>query len=118
MYTKMEGVPISGFRKYWTQKLASLNSQCHAITKKCPEAGSVVQQVHKVLNEIETLTTCTPASVEESPEWTSIVNFCKSLDGKPLFSVLDGMYTVTLNEMKAVSAQCSEQNLIGTNGPG
>jgi hypothetical protein len=51
--------------------------------------------------------------VGESPEWTSIVNsaeenrenFCKGLDGKPLFSALGGMYTVTLNEFKAVSAQ-------------
>jgi hypothetical protein len=32
-------------------------------------------------------------------------NFYKGLDGKPLFSALYGMYTVTLNEMKAVSAQ-------------
>jgi hypothetical protein len=32
----------------------SLNSQCHAITNKYPEAGTVVQ-VHKVLNEIEIL---------------------------------------------------------------
>jgi hypothetical protein len=28
-------------------------------------------------------------------------NFCKTLDGKPLFSALYDMYTVTLNEMKA-----------------
>jgi hypothetical protein len=82
------------FRKYWTQKLESLNSQCHAITKKYPEAGSIVQQVRKILNEIETLATCTPAKVGEIPEWTSIVNsaenrnFCKDLDGKPLFSEL------------------------------
>jgi glutamyl-tRNA reductase len=32
-------------------------------------------------------------------------NFCKGLEGKPLFSALYGMYTVTLNELKAVSAQ-------------
>jgi hypothetical protein len=29
-------------------------------------------------------------------------NFYKDLDGKLLFSVLYGMYTVTLNELKAV----------------
>jgi hypothetical protein len=81
--------------------------------KKYPEAGSVVQQVHKVLNEIETLARCTPAKVGESPEWTTIMNsaeenrtnFCKGLDGKPLFSTHYCMYTVTLNELKAVSAQ-------------
>jgi hypothetical protein len=63
----MVDVPVPGFRKYWAQKLASLNPQCHAIMKKYPEAGSVVQ-VHKVLNEIEILAGCTPAKVGESPE--------------------------------------------------
>jgi hypothetical protein len=29
-------------------------------------------------------------------------NLCKALDGRPLFSGLYGMYTVTLNELKAV----------------
>jgi hypothetical protein len=87
----MADVPVPGFRKYWTQTLALLNSQCHAITNKYPEAGTVVQQVHKVLNniEIEILAGCTPAEGESS-EWTSIVysaeenraDFCKSLDGK------------------------------------
>jgi hypothetical protein len=50
-------------------------------------------------------------------------NFCKCLDGKLNFSALDGMYTVTLIELKAVSTQakiqsCSERILIGINGPG
>jgi hypothetical protein len=48
--------------------------------------------------------------VGESSEWTSTVssaeenraNFCKALVGKPLFRELYGMYTVTLNELKAV----------------
>jgi hypothetical protein len=70
----MADVAIPGFRKYWTEKLASLNSQCHAITNKYPEAGSIVQQVYIVLNDIEILAGCTPAKVGESPEWTTIVN--------------------------------------------
>jgi hypothetical protein len=92
--------------------MASSNSQCHAITNKYPEADSVVQQVHKVLDDIETLAGCTPAKVGGSPEWTTVVNsaenrtnFCKGLDGKLLFSALCGMYTVTLNELKVMSAQ-------------
>jgi hypothetical protein len=92
----MVDVPVPVFRKYWTKKRESLNSPCHAITKKYPEVGFVVQQVHKVLNEIETLARCTPASVGESPEWSTIVNsaeenranFWKGLVGKPLFSAL------------------------------
>jgi hypothetical protein len=109
----MADVPVLRFRKYWTQTLTSLNSQSHAITNKYTEAGSVVQQVHKVLNDIEILAGCRLAEVEEGSEWTTIVNsaeekranFCKYLDGKPLFRTLYGMYTVTLIELKAVSAQ-------------
>jgi hypothetical protein len=59
------------------------------------------------------LARCAPAKVGENHEWTTIVNcaeenrtnFCKELDGKPLFSAVYCMYTVTLNELKAVSAQ-------------
>jgi hypothetical protein len=69
-----------------------------------------VQQVHVVLNDIEIHAGCTLAKVGESSEWNSNVNtaeenrtnFCKGLDDKPLFIVLYGMYTVTLNELKAV----------------
>jgi hypothetical protein len=45
----------------------------------------------------------------ENSQWTTIVSsaenradFCAVLDGKPLFSALYGMYTVTLDEQKAV----------------
>jgi hypothetical protein len=108
VYTKMADVPVPGFWKYWTQKLALLKSECHAIMNKYREAASVVQQVYKVLSDIENLARCTPAKVGESSEWTSIVNrmeknranFCKGLDGKPLFSTLCNLYTVTLNELK------------------
>jgi hypothetical protein len=58
-----------------------------------------------VLSDIEIL-----AKMGESSEWTSIVssaeenraNFCKILQGKLLFSALYGIYTLTLNELKAV----------------
>jgi hypothetical protein len=97
---------------------------------KYPDAGTVLQ-VHKVLNDIEILAGCTPVKVGESPEWTTIVNsaeenrtkFCKGLDGKPLSSALYCMYMVTLNELKALSAQakhCGTANKTssGTDGPG
>jgi hypothetical protein len=69
----MADIPVCGFLKYCRQKLAALNSECHAITNKYPEAGSVVQ-VHKVLNDIEILAGSTRAKVGESPKWTTIVN--------------------------------------------
>jgi hypothetical protein len=47
------GRPSTWIPEILDTKLASLNSQCHAITKEYPGAGSVVQQVHKVLNDIE-----------------------------------------------------------------
>jgi hypothetical protein len=90
---------------------------------KYPEAASVVQQVDKVLNDIEILARCTPAKVGESSQWTSIVNsveenranFCKGLDGMPLFSALYGMYMVILNELKSilkVSAQTGQSGAV------
>jgi hypothetical protein len=106
----MADITEPGFRKYSRKELSSLTYQCHDITNKYPEAASVVQQVYKVLSDIEILAKCTPAKVGESSEWTSIAssakenraNFCKILEGKPLFSPLCGIYTLQLNELKAV----------------
>jgi hypothetical protein len=69
-----------------------------------------VQQVYKVLRDIENLAGWAQAKVEESCEWTSIsssvkenrVNFCEALDGKSLLSALYCMYAVPRNELKAV----------------
>jgi hypothetical protein len=92
----MADVSEPGFQKYWRQELSLLKSECNATTNKYPDAASVVQQVHKVISDIETLAKCTPAAVVESSLWTTIINsaednrakFCKFLDGKPLFSAL------------------------------
>jgi hypothetical protein len=51
----MADVPEPGFRKYWRQTLSSLKYESHAITNKNPEASSVVQQLHKVIYDIEIL---------------------------------------------------------------
>jgi hypothetical protein len=62
-----------------------------------------------VLRDTEILAKCTLAKVGKSSQWTTIVNsaenrrnFGKFLDGKPLFSTLYSMYTITLKELKAV----------------
>jgi hypothetical protein len=130
----MVDIPVLRFQKYWTQKLESLKSDCHAIMKKYPDATSVVQQEYKVFSGTENLVGCTLAKVRESSEWPSVVNsveeytanFCKALDGKLLFGMFYSMYMVTLNELKAVPEGectgrikcCSEQNLSGIIGPG
>jgi hypothetical protein len=59
----MAEIPEPGLWKYWRQKLSSLKSQCITITNKYPEAASVIQQVHKVLSDIEILAKCTQAKV-------------------------------------------------------
>jgi hypothetical protein len=73
----MADVPEPGFRKYWRQVLSSLKSESHAITIKYPEAASVVQQVYKVISDTEILAKCPPVRVEESSQWTTIVNSAK-----------------------------------------
>jgi hypothetical protein len=118
----MADVSEPGLRKYRRQKLSSLKTDRHAITNKCPEASSVVQQVHKVLCDIEILAECTSTEVWESCQWTIIensaeenrANFCKVLDLKQLFSALCGMYMVTLNEMKAILKVNAQAGQIGT----
>jgi hypothetical protein len=40
---KVGDVPVPGFQKYWTQKLALLKSKCLVFTNKYPEAASIVQ---------------------------------------------------------------------------
>jgi hypothetical protein len=51
--TKMAEVPVPGYRKYRTQKIASLKSERNAIMTKYPEAASVIQRVCKFLRDIE-----------------------------------------------------------------
>jgi hypothetical protein len=70
----MAEVPVQEFRKYWTQKLASLKSECHSITNKYPQAASVVQQAYKLFSDIENLARITLVKGGGSSEWTSIAN--------------------------------------------
>jgi hypothetical protein len=58
---------------------------------------------------IENVVGYIPTSVGKNEQWPSIVNiaeenrlnFCKALNGKTLFSILYGTYTVALQELKA-----------------
>jgi hypothetical protein len=49
----MADIPVLGFRKYWTQKLASLKSESDGTTNKHTEAAALVQQVYKVLSDTD-----------------------------------------------------------------
>jgi hypothetical protein len=109
------GRPRTGIPEILETEAIIAKIEFHAIMSKYPEADFVVQQVHKVVNDIEILAKCTPAKEGESSWWTTIVNsaeenrakFCTFLDGKPLFSALYGMYMVTLKELK-VNAQAGQ----------
>jgi hypothetical protein len=70
----MAGVSVPGFQKHCTQNPDWLKTECHAVTKKYQEIAFVVQQVYKVLTDIDNLAGCTQAKVGERSEWTSIVN--------------------------------------------
>jgi hypothetical protein len=107
----MADVTGMGFRKYWRQKLSLLKSQYHDIMNKYPEVASIVQQVYKVLSDIELLAKCTLAEVGESSEWMTIVTI---LEGKPLFIALYVIYTVTFDELKAVLKVNAQAGLSGT----
>jgi hypothetical protein len=85
----MVDVPEPGFQKCWRQEPSTLKSECHAIMNKYPEAASVVQQVHKVISDIETLAKCKPARVGESSQWTTIVNSAEENRAK-FYKFLDG----------------------------
>jgi hypothetical protein len=81
---KKADVSVQGLRKYWTQKLVSLKSECHAIMNKYIEAASVLKQAYKVLSDIDTFARCTPAKEGEALTGTSAenrVSFCEALDG-------------------------------------
>jgi hypothetical protein len=61
-----------------------------------------------VLGDIEDVARHIPAFVGESAKFLVAVegkgaSYCKSLRGKPLFSALYGTYTLTLQELKAVT---------------
>jgi hypothetical protein len=73
------------------------------IANMYPDATPSIQQLLKVLCDIEKLAYSTPTSVGESKEWAAIISsaennredYCKVLKGKTLFSALYGTYTVT-----------------------
>jgi hypothetical protein len=85
-----------------------LKSEYRQLLGQFPDAEAQLKQLFKVVCDIEDVAGYTPASVGESEQWSSIVNFaeenrqnfCKKLNGRTLFSALNGTYTVALQELK------------------
>jgi hypothetical protein len=104
----MGDVSVPGYQIFWTNKRSILKSEHRTLVQHYPDADAQLKQLLKLLGVIENVARHTPASVGESAEWASIVyaaegngpNYCKTLHGKTLFSVLYDIYTVTLEELK------------------
>jgi hypothetical protein len=105
----MGDVLVPRYQTFWTNKRSTQKSEYQTLVQQYPDADAQLQQLLKVLRDIEDVAGHTPALVGESAEWAAIVNaaeengasYCKGLHGKPLFSALYGTYTVTLDELKA-----------------
>jgi hypothetical protein len=70
----MAGVPVPAYKQFWTDKRLLLNTQFKDIANKYPDATPSVQQLVKVLRDIENLANSTPISVGESKEWAAIIS--------------------------------------------
>jgi hypothetical protein len=69
-HSELECTPRWRMFQYWdsrnTGQLASLKIECLSIMNKYPEAVSIVQQIYKVLSDIENLAGCTRAKLGEA----------------------------------------------------
>jgi hypothetical protein len=99
----MADVPVPAYQEFWAEKRSALQAEYKSIVNTHPDAAPCLQQLYKVLSDIEALAGCTPATVGESEEWAAIVMW-----GKPLYSALYGTYTVTLNDFKSLLKTSSQ----------
>jgi hypothetical protein len=87
-----------------------MQEECPILTKRYPDSDAQYKQLFIVLCNIESLASCTPSAVGNSPEWQAVVssaeenraNYCKALSGKTLLSAIYGTYTVALQDLKSV----------------
>jgi hypothetical protein len=94
--------------QFWTNKLSSLNTGYKKLITKYAEAAPSLQQLYKVLCDVEEVAKSTSPLLGESEEWAAIVSsaedcreiFSRTLRSKLLFTALYGSYTVMLNGIK------------------
>jgi hypothetical protein len=112
----MAGVPVPAYQEFWSEKRSELQAEYKSLVKSHPDAAQCLQQLYKVLSDIDALAGCTPATVGSTEEWEAIVMaaednreaFSLALQGKPLYSALYGTYTVTLNDFKRLLKASSQ----------
>jgi hypothetical protein len=106
----MANAPAPEFQKFWTNQIECLKHECQEAIQKYPDTAGVMERVHRVLVDIVHLAGHTPISVGQSPKWNETVksvmeasrNLHQFFVGKPLYSVLQGIYTEVLIELKGV----------------
>jgi hypothetical protein len=69
----MAGVPVPAYKQFWTDKWLSLKTQYKDLANKYPDAAPTIQQLLKVLCDIENLANSTTISVWDSKEWAAII---------------------------------------------
>jgi hypothetical protein len=106
----MADIPEPRYQAFWTTESKFIKGEFQRLVGQHLDAEEQLRKLYKILCDIEDVEGYTPASVGENEQWSSIVstveencaNFCKTLSGKTLYSVLYGTYTVTLNELKGL----------------
>jgi hypothetical protein len=102
-------VPVPPYQQFWADKQANLKKEFETNTKTHPDAVPCIQQLFKMLCDLEDLARITPVSVGKSEEWAAVIgaaednreSYSVALQGKTLYSALYGTYTVTFNELKS-----------------
>jgi hypothetical protein len=99
---------VPGYQAFWMDTCNRLKSKYQQLIGQFPDAQ--LKKLFKVICDIEEMARYTPASGDESGQWSSIVNraeknrqnFCKALTGKTLISALYDMYKVALHELQVM----------------
>ena len=98
----------------WKIEYDSLREESKDLITESPDARDVIRRVLRTPNDIGGLTSCTPTKVGESDAWTQIVisakddraKLCEILRRRRRFSALYSVYSLSLNELKAVLLKC------------
>jgi hypothetical protein len=59
----MAGVPVPAYQEFWAEKRSALQAEYKSLVNTHHDAAPCLQQLYKVLSDIEALAGCTPATV-------------------------------------------------------
>jgi hypothetical protein len=101
---KMADISVPGYHAFWTDTCNKLKSEYQQLIGQFPDTDSQLKLLFKVMREIEEMPRCTPTSVGDSEQCSSIVSTAEE-NRKNYYNLLYtmyGTYTVALHELKAV----------------